>query len=164
MSMTWPRGCARDAGDSSTGAASVGLHLPAPTSTTTTAATTTATTSILRVPYQEPTSPPAAPVGVLPRWSEGVLTSREKGRKMLVSPLELVQTLPPHRIAEKRAATRSPQPARNSDISSELSGIDAIGPPRGISRRTRTERQPCARGIIRPDRDRDRDRRCSPSR
>lgn len=53
MSMTRPRGCARDAGDSSTGAVSLRLELPAPTTTTTTVATTTS-----RVPYQEPRPPP----------------------------------------------------------------------------------------------------------
>ncbi|KAG6794954.1 hypothetical protein HZU73_09404 [Apis mellifera caucasica] len=63
MSMTRPRGCARDAGDSSTGAVSLRLELPAPTTTTTTTATTTnaaaaAATSTSRVPYQEPRPPP----------------------------------------------------------------------------------------------------------
>lgn len=68
MSMTRPRGCARDAGDSSTGAVSLRLELPAPTTTTTTVATTTTTattatttaaaTTTSRVPYQEPRPPP----------------------------------------------------------------------------------------------------------
>ena len=95
MSMSRPRGCARDAGDSSTGAVSLGLGLPAPTATTTTAAATTATDSASSASPIKNRGPPTS----VHRWAclhdgrkgrKGGQRERERergrGRKMLVSP------------------------------------------------------------------------------